>query len=398
MDTDTIDPLEAAMSGLDTPDAAASAEDTSGDLLGDFARELTTPDPEPPGEPEKKEDPPAAEPEAKEDPPAEDPEAIPDKPKNKDDWNRLRESRDKHKSAAEEREKLLAEREARLKEVETEREELRTKAARLVELEEKAKLVEEYEKELAITRLEATREYKESIAAPLKVIGEQAEILAKSNQTEEDAVFKMLNEADPVKQRESFKSLTAGWDDVDRNELWSMAKDARTLLDKEVAMRENALAAKQEQEEIASKREAQEKEASRKAFKSAADDAVKALREKVPFVPLADGETEDDRYMALAQKLKDVDFDSQSPRGKAFAAATALMYPTMVKMMAAKDAEIAELRAAVGKKQSGKPSVEPVRENKPPGDADFFSEFGIKDPASAMLGMAHSHAIDVKGA
>jgi hypothetical protein len=403
MDTDTTDPVEAALNSLDAP---SSGNEPSGDLLADFTRDILGDAPEPEATPAPdggetpKPDGDAPEPDETpktEDKPAEDPDAIPDKPKNKDDWNRLRESRDKHKTAAEERERLLAEREARLKEVEAEREELKAKAARIAELELRAKEAEEYEKELAVTRIEATREYKESIAKPLQTIGEQAEILAKSNETNEDSVFNMLNEADPVKQREAFKALTTGWDEVDRAELWSMAKDARVLLDKQAAMRENAHAARKEQESLAAQREAEQKELRNKEIRAAADTAIKALREKVPFVPIAEGETEDDRYNALTQKLKDVDFDSQTPRGKAFAAATALMYPTMLKMMAAKDAELAELRAAVGKKQATKPNVEPSRETQAPQEEDFFAAFGMKDPGNALASLTQSRPLDVRG-
>jgi len=404
MDTDTTDPVEAALNSLDAPPAS---NEPTGDLLADFTRDILGDAPEPTEEtpsPEAEETPKAdeeipepAETPKNEDKPAEDPDAIPDKPKNKDDWNRLRESRDKHKTAAEERERLLAERETRLKEVEAERETLKAQAARVAELELRAKEADEYEKELAVTRIEATREYKEAIAKPLQVIGEQAEVLAKSNEANEDGVFKMLNEADPVKQREAFKALTAGWDEVDRAELWSMAKDARVLLDKQAAMRENAHAARKEQETIAAQREAEQKELRNKEVRAATDTAIKALREKVPFVPVAEGETEEDRYNALAQKLKDVDFDSQTPRGKAFAAATALMYPTMLKMMAAKDAEIAELKAAVGKKQTSKASVEPTRETQAPQEEDFFASFGMKDPGNPLSALTSSRPINVTG-
>ena len=403
MDTTTTDPVEAALNSLDAPPAS---NEPSGDLLADFTRDILGDAPEPTETPKPdaeetptpdKADPEPTETPKTEDKPAEDPDAIPEKPKNRADWDTLRGSRDKYKGMAEERERLLAEREARLKEVEAEREELKAKAARIAELELRAKEAEEYEKELAITRIEATREYKESIAKPLQTIGEQAEILAKSNETNEDSVFNMLNEADPVKQREAFKALTTGWDEVDRAELWSMAKDARVLLDKQAAMRENAHAARKEQESLAAQREAEQKELRNKEIRAAADTAIKALREKVPFVPIAEGETEDDRYNALAQKLKDVDFDSQTPRGKAFAAATALMYPTMLKMMAAKDAELVELRAAVGKKQATKPNVEPSRETQTPQEEDFFAAFGMKDPGNALASLTQSRPLDVRG-
>jgi hypothetical protein len=382
---DDFDPLAAAMNSLD--DAPAVSEETGSDLMLDFAKELTADDaPDP--DAEKPEDKPAPEPEK----PAEE-EVIPEKPKNKDDWNTLRGSRDNYKKTAEERETALAERDTRLKALETELAETKARAARITELEEKAKLADEYEKELAVTRVEATKEYKETIAKPLQAIGEQADILAKSNEADVEAVYRMLNEEDPAKQRTQLKEITAGWDEIDRLDLKKMAEDARTVLAKQSDIRANAHAAAKETEKLSAERAEQQKSAARKEFTAAADTAVASLREKVPFIPLADGETEDDRFNALKEKLSGVDFDAQTPRGKAFAAATALMYPQMVKMMAKQAAELAEVKAALAKKQGGKPSVTPRDEPAADDGGDFLQNFGIAEPA-AFFGSA---SLDVRG-
>lgn len=378
----SYDPLEAAMTSLDAQEAPA--EPTT-DLLMDFAKELSADEPE------------EVKPEAPETPKAEDPPAgddIPDKPKNKDDWNKLRGSRDELKKSDEAKSKTLAEREERLKSLEAELTETKAKAARVIELEERAKLADEYEKELAVTRVEATRDYKATIAEPLKVIGDLVETLSKENEADVEAVYRMINEVDPAKQRSQFKEITAGWDEVDRLELRDKTREARVLLDKQFEIRSNAHAAAKETERLSAERAEQQKVVSRKEFTAAADTAIASLREKVPFIPLADGETEDGRFGLLKTRLEAVDFDSQTPRGKAFAAATALMYPQMLRMMQKQAEEIATYKAAVGKKQSGKPSVSPNHEPSGEDTGDFFKEFGIQEPASFF---ATSGSIDVRG-
>lgn len=373
--------------------------DELADFANTFLNDVEPADPTPAPEPEVKPDPepepevkpdPEPEPEVKPDPEPEvkpDPDQEPEHPSNKDHWNNLRASRDRHKAAAEEKDAFLKEKDAQI-------EELKSKAARAAELEEKLKVFDEQERELAIARVEATREYKDNIEKPLQAIGTQAEALAQSNEGDVGAVFRMLNEADPVKQRTMLKELTAGWDEIDRLDMKKMADDARTLLDKQDAMRTNAHAAAKEREEIASRTAAAEKEAVRKEFTNATADVVKSLREKMPFTPLVEGETEDDRYNLLAQKVQAVDFDNQTPRAKALAAASALALPKAIETIAAKDKEIAELKAALAKESKSKPTVSPKAETKPAEpEKDFFEEFGIREPA-AMFG---SHGLDVRG-
>ena len=305
----------------------------------------------------------------------------PEKPTSKDDWSRLRESRDKHKAVAAERESLLREKEAQI-------EEFRAKAARTAELEEKLKVFDEQEKELALARVESTREYKETIDAPLKAIGAEAEALTKENEADFEPIRLMLLEPDRSAQRIKLKELTAGWDDVDRQELKKMADDARTLLDKQDAMRTNAHATAKEQQQIAAQREAEQKEASKKAFAAATTDVVKSLREKTPFVPLVEGQTEDDHFSALAQKVAAVDFDALPPNAKALAAASTFELIRMTKQDALRVAEIASLKEALAKATKDKPSVitKPETEEAGSEGKDFFDEMGIPQPKH-MFGM-----------
>lgn len=305
-------------------------------------------------------------------------EEIPEKPGTPDAWSRLKESRDRHKTAADEKETLLREKEVEVIE-------LKVKAARVTELEEKLRTFDEYEKELAVTRIESTREYKETIEAPLDAIGEQVEILATSNEGDMVAVKRMLVEADPAKQRAMLKEITSGWDEIDRIDLKKMTEDARTILDKQDAMRANSHATAKEQQQIAAQREAEQKEVQKKEFAKATGDVVKSLREKMPFVALAEGETEDDRYSVLAQKVAQVDFASQTPRAQALAVASTFALPQAIKTIGLKDAEIASLKEALAKATGGKPSVNTKADIVPDdADVDFFDAMGIPQPKAVF--------------
>lgn len=302
-------------------------------------------------------------------------EEIPEKPGTPDAWSRLRESRDRHKAAAEEKEVILREKEAEVAD-------LKAKAARTAELEEKLKVFDEQEKELAVARVESTREYKESIEAPLQAIGKQVEVLVKSNEGDVSAVHRMLTEVDPAVQRTLLKEITSGWDEIDRLDLRKMADDTRTILDKQDAMRTNAHAAQKEREQIAAKREAEQKEVTKKEFVAAAGDAVKSVRDRLPFVPLAEGETEEDRYSSLEQKVAQVDFEVQTHRAKALAVASTIDLTHAIKTIGVKDTEIASLKEALAKAAKDKPSVVTKTETEESGseDKDFFDAVGVPQP------------------
>ena len=368
------------------------AQSTSGDLMDDMVSGLLDETPAQETPPAAEETPPPAAEETPPPPAAEEEETIPDAPKNRKDWDTLRASRDRHKQQAEEVKSVLSTKDQTIQALQQQLEELQNKAAKLPELEDKLKDFDTYEKELAVTRLESTREYRETIAKPLQVIGEQAETLAKANDSDLEQVLDMMREADPAAQRSAFKEVTAGWDEVDRAELWSAVKDARVLLDKQDLMRTNASAAAKEQLEKAMAREQAEKAEAKQQFVASLKDVTKTLREKTPFVALAEGETEDDRYRSLEQKVAEVDFDSQPARGKAFAAAAAILHPQMVRTIAKLQEENATLRSRVKSANETRGSVTPNEQTRPPADEqDFLTALGV--PTSPTL----SHSVPVFG-
>jgi myosin heavy subunit len=372
-----MDQLDAILDATQT----ATQQAASGDLMDDFVSGLTTTEEAPPAATE--EAPPAATedapPAATEEAPETTEENVPEAPKNRKDWDVLRGSRDRWKTEAEEIKTVLSTKDETIKTLQQQLEELKNQTARLPELEDKLKDFDTYEKELAVTRLESTREYRETIAKPLEAIGNAAETLAQANETDTETILDVMREADPAKQREMFKEATLGWDEIDKSELWSAVKDARVLLDKQDLMRNNAAAAAREQLEKANAREQLEREEFKRAFVGSLKDVTKSLKEKTPFVPVVEGETEEDRYRLLEQKVAEVDFESQTPRGKAFAAAAAILHPQMVRTISKLQAEIETLRSRVKGENASRASVSPSDQSKAPSSEpqDFLTAMGV---------------------
>lgn len=262
----------------------------------------------------------------------------------------LRAERDKAAAEIKAREEALAQREKEL-------EELRQKVVELPELSEKAKYAEEAERELAIARVEGTKEYKETILRPLEAIEQAAEVIAKANELSVDDVLDALTERDPGKRDQLLEELTASLKPIHQLKMVRMAEDAQQLLMKRDQMREKAVEAKKEIEALNERKMAETKQQALKKFQDSVEHAAKALQERFPFIELEDGETADALFRSVADKVKATDFDSLNPDAKGFAAVSGLALARAVKQMTKLIEENKTLKARISESNSVQPTV-----------------------------------------
>jgi hypothetical protein len=280
--------------------------------------------------------------------------------------------------------KEIQDRDARLAELEKQ-------VAQLPELSEKAKYVEETEKELAIARVEGTRDFKETILKPLEAIQTAAEALAKSNDIKLDDMLDVFTELDPVKQREGLKELIAGLDSVDQLEIAQMAKDSRMLLLKREEILTRATEARKELEERNRQRETVAQKERREAFEKSVDHTISELKTRIPFVPLVDGETAEAMFAAIAEKAKESDFDAAPTSTKAVAAAATYLLPRVTRQLVESQAEIKKLRERIKAGNSSKPQVGGT--TSPPASAGGNDDGDFMDSFTDILGLQRSRPI-----
>lgn len=375
-----------------TPNTAPDAQPDAApadDFLAAFDDVLKPGAEEKPDPPPAKEEPAGNQPPAKEEPAAGD-DDVPEEPPKwgsataKKDWSELRANNKRLKG------ELEAERN-KLKEHVAELEKLRKEAAALPELSEKAKLAEEAERELAIARVEGTREYKETVLAPLEAIEKMAASIAKANEIKLDDILDVLTEPDPVKQGEALDELVGGLKTVDQLRVVRMAEDSRALLLKREQIRERAAEARKELEQRTAAKEQQARKEARAAFEKAVDHAVGGLRERVPFVPLAEGETEEGVFGALLDKARGSDFDSASENTKAVASVATLLLPRVTRQLVKAMADAKKLEARIAELTKTKVTVAstPATTDTGRDDDDFMG--GMQE----FLGLQRSHPINV---
>lgn len=309
---------------------------------------------------------------------------IPDLPPGKaseaatSSWKRVK---SKLKETEVERDALKARYDEDLKARDTELEQLRRQVAELPELSERAKYADEAEQELAISRVESTKEYKDVILKPMDAIAAKAEAIAKANDLSKDDVLDALAERDYAKQREMLKEILTGVDSIDQVHLVRMAEDLQGLFSKQDEMRSRAFEARKELEARNQEKETATQKQRREEFEGEVKRNVEDLKKKVPFFELAQGETLDGVFGSVLDKAKALDFDAAPANTKAFAAASGYLLPRVVKQFLAVQKENGELKARIAASNSSRPSVNnepaPPAADKGEFGADLAAHFGI---------------------
>jgi len=249
------------------------------------------------------------------------------------------------------------------------------------ELEENRKLVEEYEGQLSLVRLESTRQYKRSIAEPMaraeKAIAEA--LTGYEGITAKDVV-KILDIADPAQRKAEFKDLMSGVDQLDalavRNKLDEIAQ-IRNNRD-ELLKSANDTLAKMEQQETLAEQEARLK------FDKEADVAFEStwnqFEDSFPILKRGQSTEWDQTIKALREQAVYLDRQPLDHNQRATLTYQAVLFPLAVQVVkdltAKSNATIAELKTQLAKYQAVTPSAGAGENNQPtsslPANAGFL--------------------------
>jgi hypothetical protein len=254
-------------------------------------------------------------------------------------------------------------------------EEAKRELAEVPELREKAKFFEEAEQELAIARVEGTREYKETISGPLKAIDQSMESIAKDNNVSVEKIFDALEEPDPAKRRAALKEVTADMDDVDRQEVYQASRDVQVLLAKRAEIHAKASEAAKESKAAQDARAAEETRRAKSQFEAAVDQAVEGLAERIQVKALVPEGQDPTAWLAnIADQAKASEFEGGR---KAYAVTAALLLPKVN----------AKLNDSLGKIKTLEARIAEMTDKGAPvnvGDETPGADVEVGDPFEAM--------------
>jgi hypothetical protein len=256
------------------------------------------------------------------------------------------------KQFAEERTRLTAELEAAKKAGAAVEEVERLRA----ELADHKKVAAEYEAELALTRVEATRVYKEQVAKPLAAVKSTLAEIAKVANIKVADIQSALDEADPAEQEKLLGEIGANLTERQRFTLYNLVPQYRGLIEQEKFVRENAREALAIIEQRSQQETTAAKEAETAEYLKALDTSWGQIQEKVPFLRKIDGQAE---WNATLDKLqttgKAIDVSVLPAPDRAQLIYQAQAFPLAVNAVNHYANEVVRLQKLVEKYEKGKP-------------------------------------------
>lgn len=248
---------------------------------------------------------------------------------------------------------------------------------------------EEAQKELALSRVEGTKHYKDTIKAPLAAIEARVESLAKANEVGRDRILDAIAERDVEKQQELLDELLPGLKPAAQLTVVRMAEDVREILDKKDRIEADAVTAAKEVAERTEKETVAAKEKARKEFEGGIDHATSELQKRFPFLALNDGETVDGVFGNFAKQAKESDLDAASPVVKATAALSVLALERALVQLQKVTADNKALTERLNETREAEPKVNDPHVQQPSRDDDG----GLVGGVEAFLGLQRSHSV-----
>lgn len=219
--------------------------------------------------------------------------------------------------------------------------------------------LQEYETELAITRVEGTRAYKEHVAKPLAAIRATVDTIAgASTNFKAPDILAALAETDPKKKDALLTEIAADIPERHRFNLYNLDGQYASLAAQEKFVRDNAKEALKIIEERNAGETASRTETQTKEYASALDATWTGLQKEVPFLRPIEGQEKWNAALSDLDKLaRSTDVTSLPAPAKAQIIYHAHAFPLAINALNYYAGEVVRLENALKAKETGKPGA-----------------------------------------
>jgi hypothetical protein len=204
--------------------------------------------------------------------------------------------------------------------------------------EEYEKTISDYEQTLSVTKLEATKAYKQEVQQPMINLVEAADQIAKRYDIDSDELIDVLSYNDREKQDDALDNLLQGVKERDKLAIYALAEQIPVILERKANLVENASAALAELEQIDAANRKQELAKQHESRHQAAQQVHDKLVSKVPFLKTI----EDLDFSNVTKRAGDVDFDSLDIHNKVYSKIAGDMLPKLVREFSSLRSELEE--------------------------------------------------------
>lgn len=228
--------------------------------------------------------------------------------------------------------------------------------------------IDQYERQLAVSKIESSREYREMVIAPMDSIIEATETIAQAYGIDPEALVDAVTESNSKKQTDKLAELVDVLPERDRQRIYRMADDSLMIYEQDAKLREDALQAAKELEF----RERQTQEMTKAEYKAAVKKATEKTWDvfKERLAPIL----QDVQVDTLVQDALKADLDSADVELKSYSASAGILLPHLVEKLSKKDIEIAELKKTLKSYQKATPKVATSEASSAPATGGGFLE------------------------
>jgi hypothetical protein len=223
------------------------------------------------------------------------------------------------KSRLQELESSLAERETRLQELDA--------IAKNPEYEQLKTRVDDYERELLVTKLESSQIYKELVAEPLAELVTEADTLAEKYAVDANELLDAIALEDESAQEEALADLLAAASDRDRFRVYKIIEQIKPILHQRSVLQENAQEALREAEALQETQSQQQLVARAAERQQAASAVADTLRKKLSFLDGVDGVD----LPTISKRVAEQDTNALSPVDSAYQSFAAQLLPKVAR-------------------------------------------------------------------
>lgn len=269
---------------------------------------------------------------------------------------------------------------AKFKELKTELKEYKTRVAALEKAATDAKTapqsteqfeklqaqVSEYEQELAVTKIEATAEFKRAVLEPTQAILDTAAAMAERYKINTSKLINALREESLVEGSDALTELAGDFSERDRVRLYRMSDDLSDVSRRRDYLRENASRAYAEQQEQHKAEESKQEQAYKLEVKKAAEQAWNETFAGNPVLNSLDKSALAEIHSVGAE----ADLLDSSALERAYAVYAGAALPHVVKQYEAATAKVTELENALSKYKKASPKASGSADTSPAPSTD----------------------------